>query len=163
MIKLIAAVGSNGELGKRGNLIWRLKGDLAFFKTQTMGHIVVMGANTFKSLPGKLPNRKHYVLTHGSLKVKDDDDVKIFTSFDELFKEVSKQSKQQDVYIIGGATVYSQFMDYADEIILTEINGKDEAADVYFPTFDKTKFARCVMASNEENGISYTHVKYVKK
>lgn len=163
MIKLIAAVGANRELGKSGNLIWKLRGDLAFFKTQTMGHIVIMGANTFRSLPKKLTNRMHYVLTHGSVKDTVQRDVRIFSSFEELLTEVKLQAKKQDVYIIGGATIYSQFMDYADEIILTEVDAKDADADVYFPVFDVTKYTRYVLASNEENGIKYSHVKYVKQ
>ena len=163
MIKLIAAVGTKGELGKRNNLIWRLKGDMAFFRTQTIGHIVVMGANTFKSLPQKLPNRMHYVLTRGSLKNKDEDNVKIFTSLGRLFDEINHKAKKQDVYVIGGASIYSLFMELADEIILTEIDATDEHADAYFPKMDKTQFTRHVIASNEEDGIKYAHVIYVRK
>lgn len=163
MIKLIAAVGTNRELGKNGTLIWNLRGDMAFFKTQTMGHIVVMGANTFKSLPKKLPMRVHYVLTRGSVQDKGETDVKIFKSFEELLKEVKLEAEKQDVYIIGGATMYKEFMQYAHEILLTEIEASDKAADVYFPNFDASRFTRCVLASNEEQGIKYSHVKYVKK
>ena len=63
MIKIIAAVGKNLELGKAGDLIWQLPNDLKFFKLQTQGCAVVMGRNTFNSLPKKLPNRQHHVLT----------------------------------------------------------------------------------------------------
>lgn len=162
MIKLIAAVGAKGELGKRNNLIWHLKGDMAFFRTQTIGHIVVMGANTFKSLPKKLPNRMHYVLTRGSVKDMDEDDVKIFTDIGQLLAEVRLNAKKQDVYVIGGASVYYLFMELAEEIILTEIDATDEQADAYFPKLDKTQFTRHVMASNEEDGIRYSHVRYVR-
>lgn len=63
-IIIIAAIGKNGELGKNNNLIWHLKEDLKFFKEVTTNHIIVMGYNTFKSLPCLLPNRTHIVLTH---------------------------------------------------------------------------------------------------
>lgn len=162
MIKLIAAVGRNRELGKRGNLIWQLKGDMAFFKTQTIGHIIVMGANTFRSLPKKLSNRIHYVLTTGSVKESDDGSVRVFSDFGKLFKEVNKLANKQDVFIVGGENIYKLFIDLADEILLTEIEAKDNCADVFFPCFEKSKYTRCVISSNEENGIKYTHVKYTR-
>ena len=162
MIKLIAAVGKNKELGKRGKLIWKLKGDMAFFKTQTIGHTVVMGANTFRSLPKKLANRTHYVLTTGSIKESDDESVRVFSDFVKLLEEVKQLSKKQDVFIVGGANIYNLFMNFADEILLTEIDAKEAFADVFFPCFDKSKYTRCVLASNEENGIKYSHVRYVK-
>lgn len=162
MIKLIAAVGKNRELGKRGKLIWQLKGDMAFFKTQTVGHVVVMGANTFRSLPKKLSNRIHYVLTTGSVKESDDGSVKVFSDFGKLFEEVSKLAKKQDVFIVGGENIYNLFIDLADEILLTEIADEDVCADVFFPRFDKSKYTKYVLASNEENGIMYTHVRYTR-
>lgn len=162
MIKLIAAVGKNRELGKRGKLIWQLKGDMAFFKTQTIGHIVVMGANTFRSLPKKLSNRIHYVLTTGSVKESDDGSVKVFSDFAKLFEEVSKLAKKQDVFIVGGENIYNFFIDFADEILLTEIDAEEGSADVFFPRFNKSKYTRHVLASNEENGIKYTHVIYAR-
>lgn len=163
MIKLIAAVGKNREIGKRGKLIWQLKGDLTFFKTQTIGHVVVMGANTFRSLPKKLSDRTHYILTTGSVQESDDGSVKVFSDFDKLFEEVNKLSKKQDVFIIGGESIYNLFLDSADEILLTEIDAVDGSADVFFPCFDKEKYIRCVLASNEENGIKYTHVRYTNR
>ena len=163
MIKLIAAVGNNREIGKRGKLIWQLKGDMAFFKTQTMGHIIVMGANTFRSFPKKLPNRIHYVLTTGSIKESDDADIKVFSNLGKLYEEVKELANKQDVFIVGGQNIYSLFIDLADEILLTEIDAEDDCADVFFPRFKKSKYTRCVLASNEENGIMYTHVRYTRR
>ena len=163
MIKLIAAIGKNRELGKRGKLIWQLKGDMAFFKTQTMGHVIVMGANTFRSLPKKLPNRMHYVLTTGSIKESDDADIREVSNLGKLYEEVKALSNKQDVFIVGGANIYSLFIDLADEILLTEIDAEDAYADVFFPRFKKSKYTRHVLASNEENGIKYTHVRYTRK
>ncbi|MBQ9699036.1 MAG: dihydrofolate reductase [Lachnospiraceae bacterium] len=163
MIKLIAAVGSERELGKKGELIWRLKGDMAFFKTQTIGRTVVMGANTFKSLPKKLHDRIHYVLTSGSVQDNDGNDVRVFTSVGKLFEEVKGQATNKDVFIIGGQTMYNLFLELADEILLTEIEATDKKADAFFPRFDKSKYTRYVIASNEESGIKYSHVRYVRK
>ena len=163
MIKIIAAVGKNLELGKKGDLIWRLPNDLKFFKEQTTGCAVVMGRNTFNSLPKKLPNRKHYILTDSLIFNKDVTDTMLYFELGELLKEVKKLAETADVYIIGGASIYAQFVEYADELVLTEVDAEDADADVYFPVFDKSKYEKYNIASNEDNGIKYDHVRYVKK
>ena len=63
MISIIAAMGKNNELGKKGNLIWNIPKDLRYFKEKTKNSIIVMGRNTFNSLPKVLPNRKHIILS----------------------------------------------------------------------------------------------------
>jgi len=162
MIKIIAAVGKNLELGKNGGLIWQLPNDLRFFREQTKGSTVVMGRNTFNSLPKKLPNRKHLVLTDVDDFNKPVEDVDIFYDFETLLSEVKRQAENADVFIIGGGSIYSQFVPYADELILTEVDAEDKQADVYFPQFDKAQYAKYVIATNEDNGIEYKHVSYVK-
>jgi len=163
MIKMIAVVGKNLELGRKGALIWHLPNDLKFFKEQTTGCTVVMGRNTYNSLPKKLPNRQHLVITDSLEFNKDTDGVIIYWDFDELVSDVEMFAETEDVFIIGGASVYSQFVEYADELILTEVDAEAADADVYFPTFDKKKYNKTVLANNEDNGIKYTHVKYVRK
>ena len=163
MIKIIAAVGANREIGHRNSLIWRLKGDMEFFKTQTLGHVVVMGANTFQSLPGKLKNRKHYVLSKKRSTEIEGEDVIVFDNLASLCEKVLHIAKTQDVYIIGGACVYGFFIELADELLITEIEASYDKADAFFPAIDKAKFARQVLGTNEENGINYTHVRYVRK
>lgn len=163
MIKIIAAVGKNLELGKKGGLIWNLPNDLKFFKEQTQGSTVVMGRNTFNSLPKKLPNRKHLVLTDVDDFNKPVDDVSLFYNIHDLLVEIEGRAIYADVFIIGGGSVYKQFIPFADELILTEVNAEDKEADVYFPEFDKELYERHVIASNEDNGIKYEHVRYIKK
>lgn len=162
MIKMIAAVGKNLELGKNGDLIWHLPNDLKFFKEQTLGCPVVMGRNTFNSLPRKLPKRIHYIITDSLMFNKDTDGVLIYFDFADMLKEIKRVAETQDVYIIGGASVYKQFLEYADELVLTEVDAEDTEADVYFPLFDKTQYVRTVVATNEDNGIKYKHVKYTR-
>lgn len=163
MIKVIAAVGKNLELGKKGGLIWNLPNDLKFFKEQTEGSTVVMGRNTFNSLPKKLPNRKHLVLTDANDFNKPVDDVDIFYDFETLLDEVIKQGADKDIFIIGGGSVYKLFVPFADELILTQVDAEDKEADVYFPEFDKTEYEKVVIAQNEDNNIKYEHIRYVKK
>lgn len=163
MIKLIAAVGKNGELGKNGKLIWNLPSDLKFFSKQTSYHTIVMGRNTFNSLPKILPNRTHFVLATKDEFNKEITEAYFFKEFNFLLRAVLEEAKEWDVFIIGGASMYEQFLEYADEIILTEIDACDKNADVYFPTFDKNEYERIHIGFGEDNGIKYEHVKYVRK
>ena len=155
---IIAAIGKKNELGKNNNLIWRLKDDLKFFKETTTGHKIVMGYNTFKSLPRLLPNRDHIVLTHRDLKIEG---IKVFNDFKLLLQYL--QTLDEDIYIIGGSAIYKLFIDYADELILTEIDAEYLDADVYFPSFNKEQYDKVLIKETKENEIDYKHIRYRKK
>lgn len=156
-IILIAAIGKNRELGKENNLIWHLKEDLKFFKENTMGHIIVMGYNTYESLPNLLPGRRHIILTHRDISLEG---VEVFHNLDELLTYLNNM--EEDIYIIGGASIYKQFMPYASELLLTEINAECNEADVYFPEWNNEEFTREVI--NEVDGdIPYSHIRYRRK
>lgn len=157
-INLIAAIGKNYELGKDNNLVWRIKGDLKFFKETTMGHPIVMGRKTFESLPKVLPGRKNIVISTNEIKNDEIETYKSIKAFLEKYKETD-----EDVFIIGGASIYSQFIDLASNLYLTEIEKEDNKADVYFPKFNKEDFDRSVLLENEENEIKYRHVLYKRK
>lgn len=157
-IIIIAAVGKNLELGKDNNLIWKLSGDMKFFKNITMNKNIVMGYNTFKSLPNLLPGRKHIILTHNKI---DNPEVKTFSNFPNLMTYLNELD--EDIYIIGGASIYNLFINIADEIVLTEINDICHNADVYFPNFDKNNWNVINLCKVDEGKISYNHVKYLRK
>ena len=157
-IKIIAAVGKNLEIGKNNDLIWKLSEDLKFFRNETMNKTIVMGYNTFKSLPHLLKGRNHVVL---SFELFDNDKVTIFNDFNKLCDYI--KSIDDSVYIIGGASIYKLFIDIADEIILTEIDDVCNNADVYFPKFDKDNYNKKLIKEVNENGLSFKHVKYIKK
>ncbi|MBD8923945.1 dihydrofolate reductase [bacterium] len=154
MISLIAAVGKNNELGKDNDLLWHIKDDLENFKNLTMGKYIVMGANTYYSLPKKLKGRKYIVL---SKKIKVIEQGMVFSSFDDLLNFIKLQ--KEEVMIIGGASIYSLFMPFCDKIYLTEIEDSKEA-DVYFPKFDKRKFQRKVLEEKECGDLKYKFVVY---
>lgn len=157
-ITIIAAVGENRELGKNNNLIWKLKGDMEFFKENTMNHKVVMGYNTFLSIPKRLPNREEIVLTHKNLDTKE---VRVFNDFEELITYLN--SIDEEVFIIGGASIYKLFLPYASDLLLTEVKKSDKDADVYFPEWDKNNFHREVIRSVDDEEIKYEFVRYRKK
>ncbi len=154
---IIAALGKNNELGLNNALIWHLKGDLTFFKNKTMNHKIVMGYNTFKSLKKPLKGREHLVLTHHHLNIEN---IKVFNDFSSLINYLA--SLNEEVYIIGGSSIYKLFLPFTEELLLTEINASSKA-DVYFPTFDKTIYQKEIIDNVIENNLTYSHVRYRKK
>ena len=156
-IKIIAAIGKNNELGINNKLIWHLKEDLKFFKKETMGHKIVMGYNTFLSLPGLLPERTHIVLTHHEI---DNKEVMVFSNFEELLSYL--KTLDETIYVIGGSSIYKLFLDIADELVLTEIDDERQAS-VYFQSFNKEEYDKEVIDEHNENNISYKHVRYRRK
>ena len=156
MISIIAAIGKNNELGLNNDLIWHLPNDLKFFKEKTLNQNIVMGYNTFVSLGRVLPSRKHIVLSFE--KVKLPLEVIQFNNLEDLNNYI----KDKDVFIIGGASMYKQFIDKADRLYLTEIDNTHKA-DVYFPNFDKSLFDKKILGTNSDNGINYTFTLYERK
>ena len=156
MISIIAAIGKNNELGKDNNLIWHIKGDLAHFKELTMHKKIVMGANTYKSLPKKLEGRKYLIL---SKSLRNIPDAYVYQSFDELLAYLN--TLDEEVMVIGGASIYKLFLPYAEVLYLTEIEEKSDA-DVYFPEFDKKEFTKTYSVEHEEDNIKYKFVTYVR-
>lgn len=157
-ITLIAAIGKNRELGKNNGLIWYIPGDLKFFRENTIGKNIVMGMNTLKSLPKLLPNRKHIVLTRQDVLL--DSQVVVVHSLEELLEYLS--NIDEEIMVIGGGQIYSLMMEYADKLLLTEID-KECNADVYFPEFSVSEWDREVISSHQHEDIGYSHVAYTRK
>ena len=158
MVSIIAAVGKNNELGLNNNLIWHLSGDMKFFKTMTTGKTVIMGRKCFESLPNILPNRKNIIITSNpNYKVNG---AIIINSIKDVITYI--ENNDEDIFIIGGAKIYEEFLPYVQNIYLTEINA-ESLADVYFPNFDKNNFNKEILATNEEKGIKYQMCLYRKK
>lgn len=157
-ISMIAAIGKNNELGKNNDLIWKVKEDLKFFKDTTMGHPVVMGRNTFLSLPKVLPGRKNIVISDVDII---NNEIEMYRSIKEFLTNYDKY--KEELFIIGGASIYKQFIDLANNLYLTEIDAEDKDADVYFPQFNKNDFEKEIISENNENSLKYKHVLYKRK
>ena len=157
-VNIIAAIGKNNELGKNNDLIWKFKKDMKFFKETTMGHPVVMGRRTFESLPNILPGRENVVISTNNIN---NDKIKLYKSIKDFL--VSYKNYNNDVFIIGGATIYKAFIDIATTLYLTEIDDIEKDADVYFPIFNKEEFNKEIIKELEENDIKYKHVLYKRK
>jgi len=144
MLSIIVAVAKNRVIGKDNQLIWHLPKDLQFFKKTTDGHIIVMGRNTLESLPFKLPNRTHWVVTRNPDYHPPYEGVEVFHSVED----VQEAAKDKHVYIIGGAQIYKQFINIVDELLVTEIDQEFEG-DVTFPVIDSSKFEKIASVEGE--------------
>ena len=133
MISMIAAIGKNNELGKNNDLIWHFKEDMKFFKETTMDHKVVMGRKTYESLPGGLPGREIIVISTKPV----DKDIIYYNNINSIVDKY--KNTEEEIFICGGASIYKQFLPYADKLYLTEIDSEDEDADTFFPEFDKNE------------------------
>ena len=157
-ITLIAAIGKNYELGYQNELLWHIKEDLQFFKKQTIGKTIVMGRKTFESLPGILPERKHIVLARSQKNFPEG--VIIFSSLDTFL--ANYQNNKEEIMIIGGASIYEQFIDYASKMYLTEIEDTKQA-DAYFPHFNKAGWEKETLSTHQEKKLVYHHNLYQRK
>ena len=157
MISIIAAVGRNLELGYKNDLIWRVKGDLKNFKTITAGHTVVMGQKTYESMHGALPNRRNIVITWDREFAPAD--AEVVYSIDEA---ISVLNPGEESFIIGGGSIYRQFLPYADRLYLTEVEDSFPDADTYFPQFDKKNYSRRVLRRLDEGEPAADVVLYEK-
>lgn len=137
MLNIIVAVSRNGVIGKNGEIPWNLPIDLQRFKNLTIDKNVIMGLNTWYSLPKKpLPNRHNIVMTTKDIKL--DKRVSIAKNKKQAIDIASKNKK--DIFIIGGESIYRQFLEESNRIYLTIVEKYYEYGDSYFPTIDFLKY-----------------------
>lgn len=147
-MNLIAAVDKNWAIGNKNQLLVRIPADQKFFRETTTGKVVVMGRKTLESFPNGLPlkNRTNIVLTRnpdyqvsGAVVVHDEQEL----------RRVLENYPSEDIYIIGGETVYRQFLDECDVAHITKIDFAYEA-DAYFPNLDERPEWRLAADSEEQ-------------
>jgi len=160
-ISIIVAVGAqNRAIGKDNALLWDLKADLKHFKEITSGHPVIMGQNTWESIPEAfrpLPNRQNIVLTLNDSY--DAPGADIAQSITEAI-EIASSYDSGEIFFIGGASIYKQTLPIADKLYITEVNGYYEG-DTFFPDYSDfgTEVSR---EEHEENGIKFSFVEIEK-
>ena len=131
MITIIAAIGANNALGKDNQLLWKLPADLKHFKSITENHPVVMGRKTYESIGRALPNRTNIVVSRKENWFEED--ILIVPTLKEALKFAKKIN--EDFFIIGGGNIYSQTMDLADRLEITQVDANLDA-DTFFPKID---------------------------
>lgn len=162
MISIICALADNNAIGYNNDLLYHLREDLRRFKALTTGHTVIMGRRTFESLPkGALPNRRNIVLTSNPSNSWPGTEV-----FANLHDALEACKEDEEVFIIGGASVYKAAFPIADRLCLTHVHATPEHADVYFPEFDPSQW-ECTFReeheADERNEKPFTFADYVRK
>lgn len=159
-MNLIAAVDNNWAIGKNNQLLVSIPADMNFFRTQTTGKVVVMGRKTLETFPNGQPlkNRTNIVLTHDTgYQVKD---AIVVYSLKELREELKKYPSE-DIYVIGGESIYRQLVDECDVAHITKIDFSF-SADTYFPNLDEKPEWKITQTSEEQTyfDLIYHFLKY---
>jgi len=160
MLTIIAAIATNKALGKNNDLIWHLPADLKRFKKVTLGHHVIMGRKTFESLGKPLPNRTTIIISRNPDYLAEGCIV-----VNSLPKAIKAAREDENPYILGGAEIYRQAMEYADFLDLTLVHQVFEG-DAFFPEIDLkvwTMIKRVDFKADEVNQYDYSFVQYKKK
>ncbi len=162
-MNIIVAVDKNWGIGKDNKLLVSIPADMKFFREKTTGKVVVMGRKTLESFPNGLPlkRRTNIVLTRDrNYKVKD---AIVVHSMEELLEELKKYNSEE-VYVIGGDSIYKQMLPYCDTAHLTKIDYAYEA-DSYFPNLDEMPEWKIEQTSEEQTyfDLEYAFVKYVRQ
>ncbi len=160
IISIIVAIGNNRVVGKDNKLPWNLPADLAHFKRETLGKPVIMGQRTFESIGRPLPGRTNVILTLD--KSFSFPGCIVAYSIDEA---LDKLKDFEEVMIIGGVSIYKQFLPLADKMYLTLING-DFEGDAFFPEFDWAEWEEKERINNspdKDNPYPYSFLKLQRK
>lgn len=159
-ISIIVAIASNRAIGKDNRLLWHLSDDLKRFKKLTTGHTLIMGRNTFLSLPnGKLPNRRHIVIS--DVEGESFEGCEMAGSIEEA---IEMAGTAEECFVIGGGMVYKQFLPLAGKLYLTQVHASLDA-DTFFPEID---FSHWNAVSTEEveagehNQYPHTYTEYIR-
>ena len=160
---LIVAVDSNWAIGNKGNLLVRIPEDHKFFRTVTMGNVVVLGRKTLSGFPNGLPlaGRDNIILSRDpEYAVKG---AEVAHSKEELF-EILKKYKDREIFVIGGGMIYEMLLPYCKYAHVTKINYKYDA-DTYFPNLDKLNNWELIADSEEHTyfDLEFYYYKYENK
>lgn len=167
-IALLSAVDQRWGIGYKNQLLFHIKKDLEMFQKKTSHQIVVMGRKTLESLPGgnPLPNRRNIVLSRNARRQNQyegrGDNLCFFHSVGEVLDFLEREGK--NVFIIGGETIYEQFLPFASVAYITKIDAW-RRADRFFPNLDQNCEWRQIDASEkqrDQSGVEYQFVKYMR-
>ncbi|WP_461630495.1 dihydrofolate reductase [Labilibaculum euxinus] len=159
-VSIIVAVSRNQVIGKDNQLIWKLSADLKRFKALTTGHTIIMGRKTFESIGKPLPNRTSVIITRQADYVAEG--CVVVNSLEEALE---KFSDQEEVFIIGGGTIYKEALAKANKIYYTKVH-KDFEGDTFFPVLDLKEWKsvnREDCFPDEKNEVPYSFIDYIRK
>ena len=160
-ISIIVAIASNYAIGKNNDLLWHISKDLQRFKSFTEGHFIVMGKNTYFSLPRRpLPKRTNMVITDVA-----DEQINDCLMAYSIEDAIDKMENDRENFVIGGGSIYAQFMPLANKLYITRVH-KDFEGDVFFPEINQMEWelqSAEKVIDDLQNDFSYTFEIYNRK
>ena len=159
MISIIVAIDNKGAIGRQNDIPWHLSDDLKRFKALTMGHTVIMGRNTWDSLPFKpLKGRRNIVVSSSMNGVEG---CEVVRSVDEAMALVSAE---EQAFVMGGARIYEQTIGLADELIVTHVDLTVGDADRFFPAIGEEWHIaeQSEQMFDEKEGIRFNYTRYTR-
>jgi dihydrofolate reductase len=160
-ISIIVAIAENNAIGKDNRLLWHISEDLKRFKKLTTGHTLIMGRNTFLSLPnGPLANRRHIVITD-----QEDEKFDGCEMVHSIAEAVQLAGEKEECFVIGGGMVYAQFLPIAGKLYLTQVHQAFEA-DTFFPEIDLNQWEALATESVDAGGKNeypHTYTELIRK
>jgi dihydrofolate reductase len=163
MLSIIVAISENRAIGKDNQLLWRLSADLKYFKELTTNHVIIMGRKTFESIGKPLPNRVNIVISRDEKWQKEG--VIIENSLQKAIETAQNIQPDDEIFIIGGGSIYEQALPLAQKIFLTEVKTKLEG-DTYFPTLNPDEWqeiSRISHPADSKNEYDYAFVELLRK
>lgn len=173
MISIIACISKdNRAIGYQNQLLYHLPSDMVRFRELTTGHTIVMGRKTFESLPnGALPHRRNIIV---SKSLKEIDGAEVYPSLEEALwaaqgdtlsapKEDTGITSPEEIFIIGGESIYRQALPAARKLYLTLVDKKPEQADTFFPAINNSAWEVTEKEMRNENGLSFSFLTYIRK
>lgn len=158
-VSIIAAIGTNNEIGLNNKLLWSSKSDLEHFKQLTLGKPIIMGRKTFESLPGILPGRPNLVVSTSDIATRG---AMQFGALRFALEYSRLHLKYEEVFIIGGASIFEQALPLADELHISHMDWTGEA-DTFFPEigpeWERNNTAVTTLGVNSP---AWTYVRYVR-
>ena len=158
MLSIIACISkANRAIGYQNRLLYHIKSDLTRFRELTTGHAIIMGRKTYESLPhGALPHRRNIVVSHN---LKEIEGCEVYPSL----KEAVEAAGTEEIFIIGGESIYRQILPEAHKLYLTVVDDAPQQADAFFPEINAEEWELIEKEMRNENDVSFSFLTYLKK
>lgn len=159
MLSIIACISqTNRAIGYQNRLLYHIKSDLTRFRELTTGHTIIMGRKTYESLPnGALPHRRNIVV---SRSMKEMEGCEVYPNLEAALKAAESP---QEIFIIGGESIYRQSLPAAHKLYLTVVDDTPQQADAFFPEINPEEWELIEKEMRNENGLSFSFLTYFKK
>lgn len=159
MLSIIACISqTNRAIGYQNRLLYHIKSDLTRFRELTTGHAIIMGRKTYESLPnGALPHRRNIVVSNS---MKEMEGCEVYPNLETALKAAESP---QEIFIIGGESIYRQSLPAAHKLYLTVVDDAPQQADAFFPEINPEEWELIEKEMRNENGLSFSFLTYLKK